>query len=146
MNLVTAAVRRLRQEAAVTGLARIDKHKLVTDVASTGKVAVVVMLNGSWRSDRMHTARFPRLTLMIHADVTRDSKGTKIADDAEDKALAAWEAVDKVFHRTSREVEVWGGANGVPILGSTRESEPQNVTRPGQETVLMRAMYHLKTV
>lgn len=147
MNVVTAATRQLRSAPDVMGLvARVDKYKLAQDVFSTGSVVTVVSVSGSWTSDSFHSARFPRLVVMVYADPTRDRTGRKAADDQEDRALAAWNQIDQVMHVPSRRGMMWGGTTGLLVLGSSRDTEPSFVNREGEDVAMLRGTFNLKTV
>ncbi len=127
--------------------ARVDggvhKYELKQEIDGTGTVAVVVQPFGAW--DRsLHTAVFPRVRVLIHADPTRNAQGFQTADDAHDRAMAAWGAVDRVLHRPTREVLVLPG--GVWLLGSERETEPTFLDRAGETVELVQVVYDVKAM
>ena len=146
MNIVTAVRRRLMLEPDLS-FARIDKHKLGTDVTGKGTTVIVVSQNGSWRSS-MQTARFPRVGLTIYSEDTRGPDGRISINDGMDKALQAWDVADKVLHRPTLETVVWGSIDdigGVMVLFSNRETEASSIDHPATTVSALRATYDLKT-
>ena len=143
MNVITAVAKEVKSQSSVTALARIDKFKLEKEVLRTGKVAVVIGAVGSWATE-IHSAKFPRVAVRIYADPTRDVGGRKTVEDAEDRAMKVWTEIDRILHRTTKARVVWGGANGVAVLGSQRESEPSFIEHPSEDVALLNAIYNLK--
>lgn len=147
MNIVTAVTRALKADPLVVSLATggIGKHAVPGDVEGTGKVKVAVLSMGSWFATQQ-TARFPRLRVIVAADQTRNSSLDKVAEDAHDRAMQCWSAIDAVLHRPTNETVVWGGASGVLVLGSRRATEASFVDRQDAESAWLVSSYHLKVV
>lgn len=147
MNIVTAVTRALKADSLVVSLATggIAKHAINGDVEGTGKVKVAVLAHGSWFATQQ-TARFPRLRILVAADQTRNGSLDKTAEDAHDRALQTWQAIDAVLHRPTSETVVWGGAGGVLVLGSRRANEASFVDRQDAESAWLVCSYHLKVV
>lgn len=103
-------------------------RKLYALVEGSGRAAVVLREDGPWARPNAHnTARFPRLSVEIYADSTRDPSGAIAREDAEARARAVWERFQEVLHRTTAFEEVWGaGSNdmGVRVWGSTLMALP----------------------
>jgi len=93
-------------------------RKLQAVVEGTGKAAAVLREEGAWTRPNQHnTARFPRLSLEIYADCSRESlNGPPLRDDAESRARMVWEHFQTVLHRVDGFSEVWGSASGDPGL------------------------------
>jgi hypothetical protein len=99
-----------------------------SQVEGSGKAAVVVREEGGWTRPNQHnTARFPRLSVEIFADCSRDPLGNIIRRDAEARARAVWERFQQVLHRVDAFSEVWGSTPydpGVRVWGSQLQSFP----------------------
>lgn len=101
-------------------------------VEGTSSVALILSLEGPWARPNPHnTARFPRLRCDIWADPTRSANGSHYAD-AEPRALAVFDAVDTVLHRTVGMDEVWGADSvaddpGWRVCGSSRVGFPEHL-------------------
>jgi hypothetical protein len=87
-----------------------------------------------------HTTRYPALVIIVHADRTRDDQGRPVHEDAQEKALAVLDEVDRVLHVPQGGEIEWGGVRIVP---SVRESEPDVVAVPGGDGVRATARYGL---
>lgn len=145
MNIITAVTRELKTHPSVTSLATVGKHLVPGDVDGSGLVKLAVQAMGSWYTCES-SARFPRLRIVVAADPSRTG-GQKVSENAHDRALAVYKAVDDILHRTTRETVVWGGPDGVLVLGSNRANEPSFVERPdASDTALMTCSYNLKIV
>lgn len=103
-------------------------RKLQTVVEGSGRAAAVLREEGSWTRPNSHnTAQFPRLSLEIFADSTRDATGAVLRDDAESRARAVWERFQLVLHRVDGFTEVWGATvtdPGLRVWGSQLMSRP----------------------
>lgn len=103
-------------------------RELQVVVEGTGKAAAVLREAGGWARPNLHnTARFPRLSLEIYADSSRDAAGAVARRDAESRARAAWESFQSVLHRVDAFAEVWGkatGDSGMRVWGSQLMSLP----------------------
>ena len=118
MNIVTAAARELKAHPSVVSLCTfgIHKHKLLETVEGTGQVGLSVRTAGNW-TRTLQTARFPRIIVLVGADPSR--VGTDpVVEDAEDRALAALNAADKVLHWPHCLATIWCGEKGLSMLGS----------------------------
>jgi hypothetical protein len=144
LNIVTAVARELKSHSSVTSLATVAKHLVPGDVDGTGLVKVAVQVMGSWYATPQ-SARFPRLRIVIAADASR-VVGLKTSENAHDRALEVYRAVDEILHRETREAVVWGGSAGVMVLGSNRAAEPSFVERPEQAGSFLTCSYNLKIV
>lgn len=114
--------------AATPGDVWLFVRELNAQVEGSGKAAAVLREEGSWTRPNPHnTARFPRLSLEIYADSTRDQGQAVIRNDAEARARAVWEQFQAVLHRVDGFAEVWGAAPGDPgmrVWGSQLMSLP----------------------
>jgi hypothetical protein len=104
-------------------------RELQTDqVEGSGKAAAVLREEGAWARPNQHnTARFPRLSLEIFADASRDMNGAVVRRDAEQRARAVWERFDAVLHRVDGFSEIWGSTSsdpGIRVWGSQLMSLP----------------------
>lgn len=146
MNILTAMRRELLATPAVAAIATggIHKHEFPEGVDLTGKVAILVRLVGGWGRSTQ-TCSYPRVMVLAQADPSRDLSGMKIVENGDDRALAALAAVEKVMHRPIRETVIWGGVQGLRILGSNKETEPSPVTRPNQVAAWWQQVYDIKT-
>ena len=142
MNIITAVVRELKTHGSITSLGTLTKHLLPGDVDGTGLVKATVQSMGFWAVNES-SAQFPRLRIVIAADASR-SGAARTTENAHDRALAMYAAVDAVMHRTTREDVVWGGEAGVRVLGSNRAAGPSFVERPEAESALLSCSYNLK--
>lgn len=142
MNIITAVTRELRSHASVTSLATVAKHLLPEDVDGTGLVKLTVQAMGSWYATPQ-SARFPRLRVVVVADAARVT-GQKVVENGHDRALEVYKAVDDVLHRETREAVVWGGPDGVLVLGSNRSNEPSFIDRAESSAALLTCSYNLK--
>ena len=147
MNIVTATLRELKADPTVKNLATggLYKHIWPDPMDGTGKVAVAVRLMSSWYSDYESTAEFPRLQVLVMADDSRDIAERRMKEDAEDRALALHAAVRKVLHRPEGGCWVWGGVNGVRVLGSHQDAGPSQMNWPDSKSVVFMSPYVLKT-
>lgn len=142
MNVITAVARELKTHSSITSLGTVAKHKLPGDVDGNGLVKASVVSMGFWYYDES-TALFPRLRIVIAADASRTA-GVRTSENAEDRAMAMYTAIDAVMHRPIREDVIWGGTGGVRVLGSNRAAGPSFVDRPDAEGVLLTCSYNLK--
>lgn len=142
MNIVTGTRRELASHAEVVALATggVYKFQFPEEVDLTGKVAVAVRLLGNWARSTQ-TCEYPRVGIVIQSDALRSTTGDKLVENADDRALATLKAIDKIMHRPTREVVFWGD---VRILGSNRETEPSEVTRPGNLSAWWQQIYDVK--
>ncbi len=97
-------------------------------VEGSGKAAAVLREEGAWARPNQHnTARFPRLSVEIFADSTRDSTGAVLRRDAEARARVVWEQFQTELHRVDGFSEVWGSSAsdpGMRVWGSQLMSLP----------------------
>jgi hypothetical protein len=68
-----------------------------------------------------NTMSSPLVEAVVYADRSRDTEGRPTAEDAQAKALAVIDAVDKVLHRPDGGEIEW---DGLRIVSSVRHSEP----------------------
>lgn len=104
-------------------------RELQVVVEGSGKAAAVIREEGAWARPNDHnTARFPRLSLEIFADSTRDPvTGRVVTRDAEPRARAVWERFNPIFHRVTGFSEIWGSTDtdpGMRVWGSRLMSLP----------------------
>lgn len=104
-------------------------RELQVVVEGSGSAAAVIREEGAWARPNGHnTARFPRLSLEIFADSSRDlSTGRVVRRDAEHRARAVWERFDPIFHRVTGFSEIWGSTAtdpGMRVWGSQLMSLP----------------------
>jgi len=142
VNIVTGGRRELLTHSDVMTLLTggVHKHKFPTEIDLTGKVSAVLRLVGGWGRSTQ-SATYPRLAVIVQADPTRTVDGGITAENADDRAIAALAAIDRHFHRTTREVVFWGT---VRVLGSNRETEPTEVNRPNNLTSWWQQIYDVK--
>ena len=99
------------------------------DPEGTGKCAVVLNVRDSWASPNAHNnAMFPMLRVSIFADATRDAGRNITQRDADSKAWAVWEVLDRVFHDPGNSKHDW---SGVRVVSSVRGGEPGVMDVPG---------------
>jgi hypothetical protein len=97
-------------------------------VEGSGLVALTLRQPGGWTVPNRHnTARFPLLETIVYADRSRDSEGRPTKEDAQERALQVTDAVDAVLHVPQGGDISW---DGVRVLSSVRQSEPDIVTVP----------------
>lgn len=146
MNIVTATVRELKDDTTVVNLATggIFKHLWLKPMDNTGKLAVAVRLSGSWYRDYESSAEFPRVQVLVMADDTRDIADRRTKEDAEDRALAAHKAIRNVLHRPEGGCWIWGGTNGLRVVGSHQDAGPSQMNWPDSKAVVFMAPYVLK--
>lgn len=139
-DLATAAHRMLTAVPGVTGALGSSAppspvgvwlfvRELQVVVEGSGRAAAVLREEGAWARPNQHnTARFPRLSVEIFADATRDVNGAIARRDAEARARIVWERFQTVLNRTDGFSEIWGsnGADpGMRVWGSQLMSLPE---------------------
>lgn len=135
MELLIAARRELARHPEITSLLGSDdrfatwifRWRLYVDVEGSGQIAVLLREDGGWASPNNHnTARFPRMTVEIHADVPRTARLNPAMATAQDRAKAAYYALDRVLHVPQGGEIRWGdGTEQLRIVSSLRLTEPQ---------------------
>lgn len=105
-------------------------------VEQTGKALVVLSVTDGWAGANDHnTASFPRLTVDIWVDPTRNVDGSVKQKDAEIKAEKIYKMIDTYLHMVHPSTPAglsiyWGTATeianrtGVRVISSKREAEP----------------------
>jgi hypothetical protein len=92
-------------------------RKLQAVVEGTSTTAAVLAVEGAWARPNQHnTVRFPRISLHLYSDCSRDTFGSIIREDAEPRAWAAWEAFNAEMDRKNHFSEIWGAVLGDPGL------------------------------
>ena len=104
-------------------------RELQAVVEGSGKAAAVLREEGAWARPNQHnTARFPRLSVEVFADSSRDVNGAVLRKDAEPRARAVWEQFQLVLHRVDGFSEMWGTAlpdPGMRVWGSQLLALPE---------------------
>jgi hypothetical protein len=104
-------------------------RELQVVVEGSGQAAAVLREEGAWNRPNQHnTARFPRLSVEIFADSSRDATGAISRQDAEPRARIVWKQFQTVLHRVSGFSEVWGRTSddpGLRVWGSQLMSSPE---------------------
>lgn len=121
----------------------IFQNKYYRNIEGSGKAAIRIQRSGNWLEPNLHnTEKFPRLTLSMLCDPTRDANKNIIAEDADKKAMAIWEVVNKEleFYSDSR---VWGTVR-VHDCHRNTEPSPQPLFE-GDGVVLLTCYYGIKT-
>lgn len=86
-------------------------HRKVGDNVEKANKTAIVLMDGGYSGDpvRGHTNHFKRLRVEMWAGPLRDARGLPInGSEGSDRLNAAYEALDKVFHRTSGKAQLWG--------------------------------------
>lgn len=103
-------------------------QELQAVVEGSGRVAAVLREDGAWARPNQHnTARFPRLSVEIYADSSRDATGAIVRRDAANRARVVWERFQEVLHRVDGFSEIWGSTQtdpGMRVWGSQLMSLP----------------------
>jgi hypothetical protein len=101
-----------------------SEGKPARDIENSGKCAIVFSSYDSWSPQtRMHTSKFPRLSVHIYADVTRDAQGMPTKQDAEHKAKLVWKAISPLFHDAANRIHAF---HDLPVI-STIEGQAFSV-------------------
>ena len=75
----------------------------------SSKVAVVLNVVGGWDSPNQHNnMSFPRLRVDIWADPDRNVSRSVVQDNAQEKGMATYRAVNKFLHRPQGVESPWG--------------------------------------
>lgn len=103
-------------------------RELQVVVEGSGQAAAVLREDGAWARPNPHnTARFPRLSVEIYADCSRDANGAIARRDAEARARTVWGQFNSFLHRVDGFSEVWGSTStdpGMRVWGSQLMSLP----------------------
>ena len=106
------------------------------NIESTGKAMVVVSVLDGWAGANEHnTAAFPRITIDIWVDPTRNPDGSVRRKDAKARAEVIYKSINKYLHLVSKSLPdgssiFWGtlpqieNKTGVRIVSSVRDAEP----------------------
>ena len=106
------------------------------NIETTGKAMVVISVLDGWAGANEHnTARFPRLTVDIWVDPTRNPDGSVRKKDAKIRAEAIYKVIDKYLHLVSKSLPdgssiFWGtpaqiaDKTGTRVVSSVRDGEP----------------------
>jgi hypothetical protein len=131
MDLMTAAYRRLTSDPGFQALVGPDVGTDSTagawvfqgleengvpfrDVESTGKAAVVLMVQDAWAAANKHnSAMFPQLVVLIYADLSRSADKTPVRRDARARCERIFRVVDQVFHDSANQSH-WWPSEGAP--------------------------------
>lgn len=100
MEIETAVRKFLLQQDSVKGYVgdKVTKFSLLEHVDGTGGRAIVVRRSNGWNTpDSVQTSEFPTVILDFWADCDRVD-GSKVVDNAVDKAFAVYRVVDKLIH------------------------------------------------
>jgi hypothetical protein len=107
-----------------------------TKVEGTGGVVVEVLDGGPWGSAGTTRTQKRVLHVNVLADRTRDVQGNPLRDDADRRAWAVWEIVDKTLHDVNHE---W-----TQVATSLRANGPTLTLLPdGDGAVLLTATYEV---
>jgi len=149
MEMLVAARRELMRTPAVLAevgsddrfSAWIFRWRMYVDIEGTGQTAIVLREDGGWASPNQHnTARFPRLGVEIYADVPRTPRLNPARATAQDRAKAAFNVIDRIFHVPQGGQIRWGNEEGtLRIVSSLRLTEPQ-VSAPSEGDGLARLL------
>lgn len=139
-DLAVAAHRRLAAVPSLTGVLGssvatspggvwLFVRELQVMVEGSGQAAAVLREEGSWARPNSHnTARFPRLSVEVFADSSRNASATIVRRDAEARARAVWERFQSFLHRPYAFSEMWGATGtdpGMRVWGSQLMSLPE---------------------
>jgi hypothetical protein len=105
-------------------------------IENTQKALIVITHGDGWDTPNSHnTMEFPRLTVDVWADPTRNPDLSVQTPDAKDKIITVFRRLDKVLHLIDRgnggRAIWWGTADeidsrsGIRIIGSIRLTEPE---------------------
>ncbi|GAB2934119.1 hypothetical protein GCM10027047_33160 [Rhodococcus aerolatus] len=133
MDLVDAAAQHLSDALALPVYQR-NLLRPVTD-EPTG-LAVVVRDGGVWGPSPNSIQR-KVLTVLLHADCTRDASGLPLRADAAQRAWAAWDGIDLVLHNSAG---TWRA-----VVQSVRQAAPSEVEQGEDEdlTALLIGRYEV---
>lgn len=155
MELETAARRHALKQAGIKKLVgpNIFKHqiRLLDDAGAlrrlegTGQEALVFERGVGWTKPHRNTGEFPILIVWCMADNSRDPDGRPVKLDAEDRSLALFREVDRVFHQKDGEHRTWpeGASDGLYVEGCFRGSDPAG-PRWEDGVAVVRATYDVK--
>lgn len=147
IDVVLAAKRYLEAIPAITNQLGSDatyanyifRWRMFVSVEGKGLAAIVLKREDNWITSNTHnTMQFPRIMPIIYVDDTNIAGDTRtLKENAEPRAMAIWEEVDKALHRPQRDIHVWGdnGDGGRRVLGSLRYREPILRQVQGSETL-----------
>lgn len=131
MELVTAARKQLLSKPGVTTLvsARVWKWGQEIALEGTGQAGIVLRNGGQWTKPGKNSQEYPILVVECCSDYSRDASGDQSKDDREDRAMAVYREVDRVFHQVGRYHRFWPdtateASDGLYVAGSFRGSEP----------------------
>lgn len=113
----------------------IFSDDIYTTLENKSKCAIVITVSGGQTPNEHNTVRFPRMTVDVWADPTRNADLSVRVPDAKDKIQTIVEALKKHFHTVNLSdgngmPRIWGtpvevaARTGVVILGSSQSTEP----------------------
>lgn len=117
MDLVAATAERLSAALSCPVFQR-DLRVPVTDVP--GGLAVVVRDGGIWGGSPNGIQK-KVVTVLLHADCTRDSTGRPVRADAAQRAWAAWDGIDIALHDVTHD---WRAVCQSVRQGAASEVQP----------------------
>ncbi len=123
----------------------VFQWRLREKVEGTGGRGVVLSRPRPWAiPNAWNTAEFPQLQVDVYADVTRDTDGRALKDDAEARALELSAVIRRVLHVPQGGQMSWGNDDGtVRVVSSVAGADPQIIRVPGTEVARATSTYEV---